>query len=341
MKKYITLALTAGILNFVACSAFAAQTTEPNQRMELLWPAGAPGAKGNAEKDKPTMTIYLPAKDKASGAAVVVFPGGGYWTVAIDHEGRQVARWLNDLGIAAFVIDYRHRGRGYGHPAPIQDAQRAIRIVRSKANEFNIEPNKIGIIGFSAGGHLASTAGTHFNEKFYEPNDTIDQVSARPDFMILVYPVISMSELFLHAGSRDALLGKNPPAGIIEKLSNDKQVTSNTPPTFLVHTDEDKLVLSENSINFYLALRKAKVPAELHIYRQGEHGLGLGKPNTPFSTWPDRCADWLASLNLCKKQQPQKQDKKADLAEFSLQIETLPFNLQGRLTVSKNAGVIP
>jgi acetyl esterase/lipase len=133
MKKHIAFALTMGLLNLAGCSAFAAQTTEPNQTMELLWPNGAPGAKGNAEKDKPTMTIYLPAKEKATGAAVVIFPGGGYWTVAIDHEGHQVARWLNDLGIAAFVVDYRHRGRGYGHPAPIQDAQRAIRTVRSRA----------------------------------------------------------------------------------------------------------------------------------------------------------------------------------------------------------------
>jgi acetyl esterase/lipase len=306
MKKALGFVLATVIFSCWGCSAFAEGVTAGEPKTELLWPNGAPGAKGHTEKDKPTMTIYLPPKDKATGAAVVIFPGGGYWTVAIDHEGHQIARWLNNLGIAGFIVDYRHRGRGYGHPAPIQDAQRAIRIVRSRAADFGIEPNKIGVIGFSAGGHLASTAGTHFDEKFYEPNDAIDGVSARPDFMILVYAVISMSEPTTHGGSREALLGKNVPAGIIEKFSNEKQVTSHTPPVFLVQTDEDKDVPAENSIYFYLALRKAGVPAELHIYRQGEHGLGLGEKDTPFSTWPDLCADWLASLNLCKKLNPRK-----------------------------------
>jgi acetyl esterase/lipase len=246
------------------------------------------------------MTIYLPAKEKATGSAIVIFPGGGYQRVAIDHEGRQVARWLNDLGIAAFVVDYRHRGRGYGHPAPIQDAQRAIRTVRSRSAEFGIEPNKIGIIGFSAGGHLASTAGTHFNEKFYEPVDKIDGASARPDFMILIYPVISMGPLS-HSGSRSALLGGNASQEMVDKLSNEKQVDSNTPPTFLVHATDDKTVPAENSIFFYLACKKAHVPAEMHIWQKGEHGFGLGKSGTPVSRWPALCADWMDKMGLCSK----------------------------------------
>ena len=250
--------------------------------------------------DKPTMTIYLPAKEKATGSAVVIFPGGGYQRIAIDHEGCQVARWLNELGIAAFVVDYRHRGRGYGHPAPIQDAQRAIRTVRSGSAKFGIEPNKIGIIGFSAGGHLASTAGTHFNEKFYEPVDANDNASARPDFMILIYPVISMGSVS-HSGSRIALLGGNASQELVDKFSNEKQVDSNTPPTFLVHATDDKTVPAENSISFYLACKKAHVPAEMHIWQKGEHGFGLGKSGTPVSHWPALCADWMDKMGLCSK----------------------------------------
>ena len=286
--------------------ATVANCAEPNTKTELLWPGGAPGAKGNDANDKPTIAIYLPTKEKAAGSAVVIFPGGGYRVVVVDREGQQVARWLNELGIAAFVVDYRHRGRGYGHPAPIQDAQRAIRIVRSRSAEFGIEPNKIGIIGFSAGGHLASTAGTHFNEKFYEPVDATDNVSARPDFMILIYPVISMGP-FSHSGSRIALLGNNASQDLIDKLSNEKQVDSNTPPTFLVHTTDDKLVPVENSIYFYLACRKAHVPAEMHIWQNGEHGFDLGKSGTPVSLWPAMCADWMDKMGLCGKKTDKSQ----------------------------------
>ena len=226
--------------------------------------------------------------------------------VAIDHEGHQVARWLNELGIAAFVVDYRHRGKGYGHPAPIQDAQRAIRTVRNRATEFGIETNKIGIIGFSAGGHLASTAGTHFNEKFYEPVDANDGASARPDFMILIYPVISMGPIS-HSGSRSALLGGNLSKELVDKFSNETQVDSNTPPTFLVHATDDKTVPVENSINFYLACKKGRVPAEMHIWQKGEHGFGLGKPGTPVSRWPALCADWMGNMGLCRKKAEQNQ----------------------------------
>jgi acetyl esterase/lipase len=300
MKNSVTLQITAAFLILAGLSISTTYGVEVGAKTELLWPEGAPGAKGNNTNDKPTMAIYLPAKEKASGSAVVIFPGGGYSYVAIDHEGHQVAHWLNDLGIAAFVVDYRHRGKGYGHPAPIQDAQRAIRTVRSRSAEFGIEPNKIGIIGFSAGGHLASTAGTHFNEKFYEPVDANDSASARPDFMILIYPVISMGPIS-HSGSRSALLGRNITKELVDKFSNETQVDSNTPPTFLVHATDDKTVPVENSINFYLACKKARVPAEMHIWQKGEHGFGLGRPGTPVSRWPVLCADWMNKMGLCDK----------------------------------------
>ncbi len=299
MKRGITLRTAVGLLILLGLSISAAQGDESIKTV-LLWPQGAPGAKGNEPNDKPTMTIYLPAKEKATGSAVIIFPGGGYIRVAIDHEGRQIAKWLNDLGIAAFVVDYRHRGRGYGHPAPIQDAQRAIRIVRSESIRFGIEPNKIGIIGFSAGGHLASTAGTHFNEKFYEPVDANDIASARPDFMILIYPVISMGP-YSHSGSRSSLLGGNASKEMVDKFSNETQVDSNIPPTFLVHATDDKTVPVENSINFYLACRKAKVPVEMHIWQKGEHGFGLGRTGMPASRWPVLCTDWMSKMGLCNQ----------------------------------------
>lgn len=300
MARNLAVLLLTGIL-LCTSSVQAAGDANSSARTQLLWPAGAPGAKAAGEKDKPAMTIYLPPKEKATGAAVVVIPGGGYWAVAIDHEGHQVARWLNSIGIAGFVVDYRNRGKGYGHPAPIQDAQRAIRTVRGRAAEFGVEPNKIGVLGFSAGGHLASTAGTHFAEKFYEPNDVIDEASARPDFMILIYPVITLSESFSHAGSREALLGKNAPLEMFEKFSNDRQVTPQTPPAFLVHTSQDKAVPVENSILFYRACIKAGVPAEMHIFEKGEHGFGLGKPGQAAAAWPDLAATWMTQMGLCGK----------------------------------------
>jgi acetyl esterase/lipase len=277
-----------------------AKETVTSQKVELLWPNGAPGARGDAEGDKPTLTIYLPPETISTGCAVVVCPGGGYNHLAIDHEGHQVAQWLNSIGVAGFVLRYRHRnsGAGYGYPAPLQDAQRAVRMVRSRAKEWNVVPNRIGIIGFSAGGHLAASVGTHFQKNYYELNDSIDQVSCRPDFMILIYPLITLAESYTHAGSKLNLLGKNPDQDLVESLSNEKQVTSGTPPMFLVHADDDKAVPPENSIGFYLALRKANVPAEMHIYESGGHGFGLGKEKSPASSWPDRCADWLRTRGL-------------------------------------------
>lgn len=274
-----------------------------SHNVELLWPDGAPGAKGTADGDKPALTIYLPDKEKATGAAVVIFPGGGYGHLAMDHEGHQIAQWLNSIGVAGFIVKYRHRnsGAGYGHPAPIQDAQRAIRTVRSRAGEWGVDPGRIGIIGFSAGGHLASSAGTHFKGRYSEPVDEIDRISCRPDFMILMYPVISFTEWYTHEGSRKNLLGESPDAELVESFSNEKQVTPETPPTFLVHADDDNVVPPENSIAFHHALRKAKVPAEMHIYEKGGHGFGPGAGKGACSSWMVRCSDWMKGRGLLDK----------------------------------------
>jgi len=203
-------------------------------------------------------------------------------------------------------LKYRHRGTGYGHPAPLQDAQRAIRTVRARAKDWHLHSDRIGILGFSAGGHLTSTAGTHFDTGNAGAPDPIDRVSCRPDFMILIYPVISFVEPFAHEGSRKNLLGKDPDPELVRNLSNERQVIAQTPPTFLLHTDEDEGVPAENSIYFFLALRRAHVPAEMHIYAKGPHGFGLGKKGEPVATWPDRCADWMKGLGLLKRDKPEK-----------------------------------
>ncbi len=278
---------TAAVM-LLAAAAGLAQTPETR----LLWPNGAPGALGDADADKPSITIYLAPRGKASGAAIVVCPGGGYGALAMDHEGKQIADWLNARGIAAFVLKYR-LGPRYHHPVELGDAQRAIRTVRAQAGEFGIAPDRIGVWGFSAGGHLASTAGTHFDAGNAAASDPIERASSRPDFMILSYPVISFTTEYVHKGSRRNLLGEDPDPRLMEYLSNEKQVTPQTPPTFLFHTDEDRGVPAENSVLFYLALRKAGVPAELHIYEKGKHGVGLAPKDTVLSTWPDRLADWL------------------------------------------------
>jgi acetyl esterase/lipase len=266
-------------------------------KVELLWPQGAPGAVGTEERDKPSPTIYLPPADKATGTAVVVCPGGGYGALAVGHEGKEPAEWLNRHGIAAFVLRYR-LGPRYRHPAPLQDAQRAVRIVRGRAGEWRVDPKRIGIWGFSAGGHLASTAATHFDDGKPDADDPIERVSCRPDFAILCYPVITLQPPYAHLGSRRNLLGDKPDEKLLESLCNEKQVTARTPPTFLFHTSADRAVPAENSMRFYEALRKAKVPAELHIYEQGEHGVGLAVGKGAASAWPDQLAAWLKAHGL-------------------------------------------
>ncbi len=270
-------------------------------KVELLWPGGAPGAKGDQPADKPTLIESMPDAAKANGTAIVICPGGGYGNLAMDHEGRQFAEWFNNLGVAAFICDYRHHGKGYGHPAPLQDAQRAIRTVRARAAEWKVDPEKIGIIGFSAGGHLASTAGTHFDAGDPKADDPIQRVSCRPDFMILCYPVIALDEPYTHRGSQKNLLGENADPELVRSLSNEKQVTAETPPTFIFQTDGDKGVPAENAVAFYLALRRAGVPAEMHIYRVGRHGLGLAKDTPGTCNWPKQCEDWMRGLGLLGK----------------------------------------
>jgi acetyl esterase/lipase len=301
MKKNSTILLICLLIISTLVGKIPAAQTVSKQSVELLWPDGAPGAKGNEDGDKPTLTICLPDKETATGTAIVICPGGGYGHLSMDREGQQIADWLNSIGVAGFILKYRHGGVGYGHPAPLQDAQRAVRIVRSRAEEWGLNPQRIGIMGFSAGGHLASSAGTHFQNNYYEPKDEIDKASCRPDFMVLLYPVITMEDAYTHKGSKRNLLGENPDPQLVENLSNEKQVTDKTPPTFLVHSNQDTTVPAENSIFFYLALRKAGVPAEMHIYQNGSHGTAIEKKYGVISTWPERCTEWMKVRGLLDK----------------------------------------
>lgn len=248
----------------------------------------------------PTMTVYLVPDDKANGASVVICPGGGYGGVAIDREGHDVARWLNSIGVAGIVLKYRmpHPELSAGEkPWPLQDAQRALRLVRSHAAEWKLDPKRVGIMGFSAGGHLASTAGTHFDLGDANAADLIDRLTCRPDFMILGYPVITFKSPLGHSGSRDAFLGKNADAKLVDEYSNELQVTPQTPPTFLVHAQDDG-VKCENSIQFRDALAKAGVPCELALFDKGGHGYGLGMNGGEVATWPKKCEQWLRSQKL-------------------------------------------
>jgi acetyl esterase/lipase len=293
------LAVTGIWIIGMVMAASAVRAGDPTT--ELLWPEGAPGAVGNESGDKPTMISYLPEAGDRVGAAVVVCPGGGYGGLAMDHEGHAIARWFNSFGVVAVICDYRHRGKGYGHPAPLQDAQRAVRTVRHRAEALDIHPSRIGILGFSAGGHLASTVATHFDAGQASAEDPIERVSCRPDFAILCYPVIALGESFTHGGSQRNLLGDNAPAELIRSLSNEKQVSSQSPPTFLWHTAEDRGVPPENSVHYYLALQRAGVPAELHVYEKGRHGLGLAADVPGTSGWPDACRQWMAGRGLLQK----------------------------------------
>jgi acetyl esterase/lipase len=283
-KKRLLLAL-------LLMGALARAQHAPPPNVEQLWPNGAPGALGNEDADKPSLTIYLP-QSNGEHSGVVVCPGGGYGGLAVDHEGRQIAEWLNARGVAAFVLRYR-LGPRYHHPIELGDAQRALRFVRSHASDYGIASGKIGIWGFSAGGHLASTAGTHFDAGDANAADPIDRMSSRPDFMILAYPVISFTTPYTHRGSMRNLLGDNPDPKLAASLSNETQVTPQTPPAFLFHTNNDSGVPAENSVLFYLALRKAGVPAEMHIYERGEHGVGLALSDPVLSSWPGRLEAWM------------------------------------------------
>ena len=259
-----------------------------------LWPDGAPGALGKAAKDIPTLTPYWPDPAKATGAAIVICPGGGYGGLA-GHEGEHYARFLNESGIAGFVLKYRLGSGGYRHPVMLQDAARAVRLVRARAGEWKLDPKHIGIMGSSAGGHLASTLVTHFDAGKPDAADPIERASSRPDLGILCYAVITMGE-YTHRGSRSNLLGNDPTPELIRELSNDLQVTKDTPPCFIWHTYEDSAVPLENSLHFAEALRKAGVPFDLHVYQKGQHGLGLGtgvwNPEKRHP-WTRDCVFWL------------------------------------------------
>jgi acetyl esterase/lipase len=266
-----------------------------------LWPEGAPGALGKEDKDIPTLTPYLPDPAKASGAAIVICPGGGYGGLA-PHEGGQYAQFLNEAGIAGFVLKYRLGSSGYRHPAMLQDAARAVRLVRARAGEWQVDPKRIGIMGSSAGGHLASTLLTHFDAGKPDAADVIERQSSRPDLGILCYAVISLGE-FGHRGSMNNLLGKDPSPELVRLLSNELQVTKETPPCFIWHTYEDGGVPVENSLQFAEALRKAGVPFDLHIYQKGPHGLGLGTREwnpEKRHPWTRDCIFWLQAQGFVR-----------------------------------------
>ena len=262
-----------------------------------LYEGKPPLAVGTSDDDAPTLTPYLLPKGKANGAAVVICPGGGYGWLAMDHEGKQAAEFLNTLGVQAFVLKYRITGKDRPGPllkAPLLDAQEAMKVVRGRAAEWNVDAKRVGVWGFSAGGHLASTLATHYD------------AASRPDFAILAYPVVSMADGVTHGGSRKNLLGDAPSAELVEEFSNEKRVTPRTPPTFLFQTDEDTAVPAENAVRFYLALRAAKVPAELHVYERGPHGVGLGtdpkwtKGNAYAADWTGHLTAWLTARGLLK-----------------------------------------
>jgi acetyl esterase/lipase len=294
-----TLLLTCGIA--AAQTPPAAPWTAPGGNAQepqtfRLWNGPAPGALGAADADIPTLTYY-PAYGRGAGTAVIVAPGGGYGNLAMNHEGRQVANWLNSLGVAAFVLKYR-LGPAYHHPIELGDAQRAVRIVRTFADQARVGAARIGFMGFSAGGHLASTIATHFDAGDPSAADPIDRASSRPDFLILGYPVVMSAAPYAHQGSFRNLLGTSPDPALLDNLSNDRQVTKDTPPTFLFHTNADTTVPAENSVYFYLALRKAGVPAELHIFEPGAHGVGLAMNDPVLNAWPPLLATWLRQRGL-------------------------------------------
>lgn len=299
---------------FISISLFFLLTSNVKGQVKTIpvWSNGIPGAIENndykegtlktsidhiAKVTEPTISIYSPPKDKSTGAAIIICPGGGYAMLANGHEGKDIAAWLNELGITGVLLKYRlpsdeiMKNKSIG---PLQDIQEAIRIIRRNAKDFGIDVKKIGVIGFSAGGHLASTISTHYLEKVYESDTT----SCRPDFSILIYPVISMESNLTHSGSRENLLGKNPGKDLIDHFSNDLQVDENTPPAFLVHSADDNVVSVQNSINYFLALKKFNVPVELHLYENGGHGFGLAKNGGTESTWAESCKNWLKARGI-------------------------------------------
>jgi acetyl esterase/lipase len=301
-NKYMKLLNLLFTLLFTSVSLFAQDKTLK------VWPDGAPNDNGMREPEEKydgvrvrnvseaEMYVYLPEKEKNTGAAVVICPGGGYWIEAMDHEGYQMAEWLKTKGIAGIVLKYR---LPYGHhEIPSGDARQAMRIVRMNAKEWGIDPNKIGIAGSSAGGHLASTVGTVFDKGNKESKNPLEQMSCRPDFMLLLYPVISFREEVGHMGSRKNLIGEGNDWKLAKQYSNELNVTAETPPTFLILADDDKTVIPQNSVDFYLALKKHNIPAEIHIFQEGGHGFGMTKKNLPVDQWPELFYNWLKAMKF-------------------------------------------
>jgi acetyl esterase/lipase len=307
MKKHLFVIL---ISLFILSPLLKAQTSTIT-----LWPGGIPdlvlninysekatineGIPTRFEKvTDPSLYVYLPPADKATGTAVLICPGGGYAALAFNHEGNAIAKWLNENGIAGIILKYRlpsdfiMKKKSIG---PLQDAQEALRTIRRNAAKWNIDPQKIGVMGFSAGGHLASTLSTHYDEKVYEVKDS---TSARPDFSILLYPVITMDSSFTHAGSRRNLIGEDPGDEAVKRFSNELQITENTPPAFLVHSGDDNSVPVKNSIVYYEGLKKYNIPSELHIFQKGGHGYGLATGRDTQSAWPALCLSWMKSLGF-------------------------------------------
>ena len=292
----MTIAVRPILLAFVlvAASAMAQQSPIPIQDGQVipLWSGPAPGAQGADDADVPTITVYLPRVNPPGMSAVIICPGGSYRALAMNHEGRQVANYLNSLGVAAFVLKYR-LGPKYHHPVELGDAQRAIRVLRSHAAEWHIASDRIGILGFSAGGHLAMSASTHFDAGQAGASDAVDRVSSRPDFSVLGYPVISLVEPWTHQGSKNNLLGANPDPEVARQLSGEQAVTRDTPPTFIFQTNADVVVPAENATYYFLALRKTGVPVELHVFESGPHGVGLAMDDPALAEWSRLLTNWL------------------------------------------------
>jgi acetyl esterase/lipase len=292
ISKYLACVLSVQFLPIHCLAQPSPDAPVPGaQKTILLWPTGAPGALGDADTDKPALTVFLPAENPTK-TGVVVAPGGGYQHLAMEKEGFAVARWLNEHGVAAFVLKYR-LGPTYHHPVELGDAQRAIRMVRANAAEYGVAEDHVGMWGFSAGGHLTATAGTHFDTGNADATDGIEKKGSRPDFLILAYPVITLADPSAHSGSRKFLLGDTPDPTLVQSLSAETQVTPQTPPTFLFSTTDDKTVPVANSVLFYQALVKAGVPAEMHIFQHGAHGAGLAPTNPQLSVWPDLLIKWM------------------------------------------------
>jgi acetyl esterase/lipase len=305
MKKYWLLGL---LINMMILNVFS------QDKKLSLWPNVIPNSQKSNEKEvldsnkilwitkvqEPDITVYLPSKQQATGQAVVICPGGGYEGLAYDWEGTDIAKWLNSKGIAGIVLKYRlpsSKSVKVSYKAPLQDVQRAMKLVRFHAKEWNVDPGKVGIMGFSAGGHLAANLTTHFDLEGSFEKDSIDSLSARPDFTVLIYPVITMKKGITHQGSKNSLLGGDPSEALVKEFSNELHVQPNTPPTFIVHATDDEVVPVENSLLFYKALKEKNISAELHIYPEGGHGFSLALGKGYLQSWTDRLYDWLNNLN--------------------------------------------